>query len=54
MNQTLYTGDLLSNTLYMYDARAHELKPADVHPIRTNSQEVYEPVFLPTFAGGAR
>ena len=54
MNQTLYPGDLLPNTLYMYDARAHELKPADVHPIRTNSQEVYEPVFRPAFAGSAR
>lgn len=54
INQTLRPGDLLSNTLYMYDARAHELKPADIHPIRTSSQEVYEPVFRPTYAGGAR
>ena len=59
MNQTLYPGDLLSNTLYMYDAQAHELKPADVHPIeRTSSRDArerdYEPVFQPAFAGSAR
>ena len=59
MNQTLRPGDLLSNTLYMYDVRAHELKPADVHPIeRTSSRDArerdYEPVFQPAFAGGAR
>lgn len=54
INQTLRPGDLLSNTLYMYDARAHELKPADIHPIRTSSQEVYEPVFQPAYAGSAR
>lgn len=54
INQTLCPGDLLSNILYMYDARAHELKPADIHPIRTSSQEAYEPVFQPAFAGSAR
>ena len=59
VNQTLRPRDLLSNTLYMYDAKAHELKPADVHLMeRTSSREArerdYEPVFQPAFAGSAR
>lgn len=58
-NRVVRPGELLSNTPYMYDAQAHELKPADVHPIeRTSSREArerdYEPVFQPAFAGSAR
>lgn len=58
-NRVVRPGDLLSNTPYMYDAQAHELKPADVHPIeRTSSRDArerdYEPVFQPAFAGSAR